>query len=65
MKKILAEGKIPFNNVTLPYIYTYCLLGKSHKLTFIDSLTKYDEPLELIATDLRRPTPVNLDYGYR
>ena len=40
-------------------------MGKSHKLPFNDSLNKYSEPLELVATDLWGPAPICSDYGYK
>lgn len=65
VKKVLTTNKIPSDNITLPYICTFFQIGKSHMLAFSDSLTKYDKPLELIATDLGGPTPINFDYGFK
>lgn len=62
--KIIVDNKIDVNDIPTSYVCTYCQLGKSHKLTFPDSLSTYDKPLQLIATDLWGPSPINSDYEY-
>lgn len=64
VKHVLIDDKIPFENIALPYVCTYYQMSKSHKLSFTDSQTKYEKPLELVAADLWDPASVNSDYGF-
>ncbi|KAE8713398.1 hypothetical protein F3Y22_tig00110210pilonHSYRG00043 [Hibiscus syriacus] len=41
-----------------------CHMGKSHKLPFTDSITKYDFPFQLVFSDLWGPSPV-ISNGFR
>lgn len=47
-----SNNKVHVENISSFYTCTYCPMGKSHKLAFPDSKTKYDKPLKLVATDL-------------
>lgn len=40
-------------------------MGKSHKLAFQNSQTKYNKPLELIVVNLQGSAPINTDYGFK
>lgn len=51
VKQVFKNNNISFD-VSLPYVCTYCRLGKSHRLPFADSNTIISKPLELVATDL-------------
>lgn len=55
---------ISVDKSVLPYVCTYCQMGKNHKLAFPNSQSVYNKPLELVTTDLWGPAPVNSDYGF-
>lgn len=65
VKKVLNNNNISFQKNSVPYICTYCQMCKSHKFAFPVSETNYTKPLELIASDLWGPAPINTDYGYK
>jgi len=52
VKQIMKYHNISCNDISDSYVCTYCQLGQSHKLPFIDSTTTYNSLLELIAIDL-------------
>lgn len=64
VKHVLKNNNVECENVSLPYISNSCQMGKSNNPPFLESTTKYNKPLEMVAADLWGPTPVNTDYGF-
>ncbi|KAL6322290.1 hypothetical protein AAG906_005259 [Vitis piasezkii] len=54
-----------FNKILLDSLCKACCLGKIHMLPFPTSISEYQEPLQLVYSDLWGPSPVQSSNGYK
>ncbi|KAL6315361.1 hypothetical protein AAG906_000468 [Vitis piasezkii] len=54
-----------FNKILPDYVCKACCLGKIHMLLFPTSISEYQEPLQLVYSDLWGPSPVQSSNGYK
>ena len=54
-----------FNKILPDFVCKACYLGKIHMLPFPTSISKYQEPLQLVYSDLWGPSPVQSSNGYK
>ena len=54
-----------FNKILPNFVCKACCLGKIHMLPFPTSISEYQEPLQLVYSDLWGPSPVQSSNGYK
>ncbi|KAL5722651.1 hypothetical protein ACHQM5_006144 [Ranunculus cassubicifolius] len=64
VNKVVSSYSLPVDNKTVTHCEA-CHISKSHKLPFNSSSTVYDEPLQLVVSDLWGPSPYLSRNGFR
>ena len=54
-----------FNKILPNFVCKACCLGKIHMLPFPAFISEYQEPLQLVYSDLWGPSPVQSSNGYK
>lgn len=65
VSKVLKICNISSNCNKIPSVCKGCCMGRSHKLSFVYSTTVYDQPLQLIYSDIWGPSPISSNNGSR
>ncbi|CAN1157839.1 Retrovirus-related Pol polyprotein from transposon RE2 [Linum perenne] len=59
VKRVLRQNNLAFSNKRFPAICPNCCSRKMHKLHFLVFYYRTDGPLDLICSDIWRPSPVD------
>ncbi|XP_039065619.1 uncharacterized protein LOC120211068 [Hibiscus syriacus] len=65
VQRVLRSCSFVFNKTEAVNVCSACMQGKSHKLPFCKSLTKYNELFQLVVSDVWGPAPVCSTDGFR
>ncbi|KAE8696580.1 putative disease resistance protein [Hibiscus syriacus] len=64
VQHVLKSCSLVFNKTEAVNVCSACMQGKSHKLPFCKSFTQYNEPFQLVFSDVWGPAPVCSTEGF-
>nr|KYP47251.1 Retrovirus-related Pol polyprotein from transposon TNT 1-94 [Cajanus cajan] len=65
LKRVMVSCNIVVAENKMPFVCSSCCIGKSHKLPFSISKIVYNDPLEMIYSDIWGPSPTPSRDGFR